>query len=126
MTMAETGEQQADLVLANGTVVTIDCERRVLSNCSVAVADGRILEIGGATELQEKYKFAAVLDCSHKAILPGLIDLHGYVGRSIMKSLGEGLDNKELRDLYERILSQLTDEEWWLVEAQMCALDRVK
>jgi cytosine/adenosine deaminase-related metal-dependent hydrolase len=124
--MAKTGEQQADLILANGTIVTIDPERRVLDSSSVAVADGRIMEIGGATELQEKYKFAAILDCSHKAILPGLIDLHGYVGWSIMKSLGEGLSDAEMRDLYERILSQLTDEEWWFVEAQMCALDRVK
>src|ERR1700749_3271023 len=106
-------DQQADLLLANGIIVTVDPERRVLSNNSVAVSGGRILEIGPATELQAKYKSAPVLDCSHKAILPGLIDLHGYVGWSIMKSLGEGLDNVKIRALYERILSQLTDEEWW-------------
>jgi len=124
--MADQGDRQADLLLANGTIVTVDPERRVLGNSSVAVSNGRILEIGPAAELQAKYKFATVLDCSHKAILPGLIDLHGYIGWSIMKSLGEGLDNVKLRALYERILTQLTDEEWWLVEAQLCALDRVK
>ena len=117
---------QADLLLANGTIVTVDPERRVLMRSSVAVANGRILEIGPTEELQTKYRFAATLDCSHKAILPGLIDLHGYIGWSIMKSLGDGLSAVNQRDLYERILSQLTDEEWWLVEAQMCALDRIK
>src|SRR5689334_20956683 len=111
--MADAGERQADLILANGTIVTVDPERRVLDRSSVAVADGRIMETGAATELQDKYELAAILDCSHKAILPGLIDLHGYVGWSIMKSLGEGLDNAGIRDVYERILSQLTDEEWW-------------
>ncbi len=124
--MAIDGIPQADLLLANGTIVTVDPERRVLTRSSVAVANGRILEIGPAAELQAKYRFAAILDCSHKAILPGLIELHGYVGWSIMKSLGDGLSGVNQRDLYERILSQLTDEEWWLVEAQMCALDRIK
>lgn len=124
--MAVDGTSKADLLLANGTIVTVDPDRRVLTHSSVAVSDGRVLEIGPATELQAKYKFAEILDCAHKAILPGLIDLHGYIGWSIMKSLGSGLDNVSLRDLYERILSQLTDEEWWLVEAQMCALDRIK
>jgi cytosine/adenosine deaminase-related metal-dependent hydrolase len=59
-------------------------------------------------------------------VLPGLIDLHGYLGWSVMKSLGDGLDAVQSRNLYETILSQLTDEEWWAVEAQMCALDRIK
>jgi len=116
----------ADLLLANGTIVTVDSDRRVLDNAAVAVANGRILKIGPAAELKAQYRFASVLDCSNKAILPGLIDLHGYLGWSIMKSLGEGLDEVKIRDLYERILSQLTDEEWWMIEAQMCALDRVK
>jgi len=120
------GIPQAELLLANGTIVTVDPERRVLTHSSVAVANGRILEIGPAEELQTKYRFGAILDCSNKAILPGLIDLHGYIGWSIMKSLGDGLSAVNQRGLYERILSQLTDEEWWLVEAQMCALDRIK
>ena len=95
---------QADLLLANGTIVTVDPDRRVLPRSSVAVANGRILEIGPAAELQAKYRFAAILDCSHKAILPGLIDLHGYIGWSIMKSLGDGLNSVNQRDLYEREL----------------------
>ena len=116
----------ADLLLTNGTIVTVDPDRRVLDNSTVAVSKGRILKIGPAAELKAQYKSAPILDCTGKAILPGLIDTHGYLGWSIMKSLGEGLDEVKIRDLYERILSQLTDEEWWLTEAQMCALDRVK
>jgi cytosine/adenosine deaminase-related metal-dependent hydrolase len=116
----------ADLLLANGTVVTVDPDRRVLDQTSIAVSNRRILEIGPAADLREKYRFASVLDCSNKAILPGLIDLHGYIGWSIMKSLGDSLDGAKSRELYEKILSQYTDEEWWAVEAQMCALDRIK
>ncbi len=78
-------------------------------------------------ELQEKYKFAAIPDCSHKAILPGLIDLHGYVGWSIMKSLAKGLSDAEMRTFTNGSSSQLTDERMVAsCEAQMCALDRVK
>jgi len=40
------GIPQAELLLANGTIVTVDPERRVLTHSSVAVANGRIVEIG--------------------------------------------------------------------------------
>jgi len=124
MEIGKSGE--ADLLLTNGTIVTVDPDRRILTNSAVAVSNGRIIKIGPTTELKAQNTFASVLDCANKAILPGLIDLHGYLGWSIMKSLGEGLNDAKRRTLYDRILSQLTDEEWWLTEAQMCALDRVK
>ena len=117
---------EADMLLTNGTIVTVDPDRRILNNSAVAISNGRILKIGPTAEVKSQYPTASVLDCSNKAVLPGLIDLHGYLGWSIMKSLGEGLDDAKRRTLYDRILSRLTDEEWWLTEAQMCALDRVK
>jgi cytosine/adenosine deaminase-related metal-dependent hydrolase len=125
-TLASEENGQADLLFTNGTVITVDPARRVLENTSIAIVNGRIKEIGPAAVLNKKYGHAKVLDCSQKAILPGLIDLHGYIGWSVMKSLGDTLDAVGSRNLYEIILSQLTDEDWWLVEAQMCALDRIK
>ncbi len=114
------------LLMDNATIITVDPERRILDNSSIAIAGDRILEIGPSAELKKKYAAARVIDCSNKAIMPGLIDLHGYIGWSVMKSLGHALNAVEKRDLYETIISQLVDPEWWAVETQLCALDRVK
>lgn len=116
----------ADLLLENGSVITMDPERRVLSDTSVAVAGDRVVEIGPAEALRRKFGGAVTIDCTDKAVLPGLIDLHGYLGGSIIKSLGFRLDAVQMRSLYERIISQLIDPEFWAIEAQLCALDRLK
>lgn len=118
--------KSADLLLDNGLVVTMDPERRVLDETSVAIRDGRIVEVGPAVLIRNSYSAARIVDCSRKAILPGLVDLHGYLGGSILKSIGEALDSVRSRGLFEFILSRVIDEEYWAIETQLCALDRVK
>ena len=81
-----------DLLFHEGTVVTMDRDRSVLDHTSVAIRNGRILEVGPAKALRDKYASAQIVDCTRKAILPGMVDLHGYLGGSLLKSAGQGLD----------------------------------
>ena len=115
-----------DLVLDNGSVVTMDPARQILDNHSVAVDRGRIVLIASAAEMRGKFPEATMIDCTDKAILPGLIDLHGYLGASIIKSLTYGLSAVASRDVMETVMSRLIDPELWAVEARLCALDRLK
>jgi 5-methylthioadenosine/S-adenosylhomocysteine deaminase len=115
-----------DLLLHNGTVVTMDRERRILDETSVAVRDGRIIEVGRAADLSAKYRSAKMIDCKRKAILPGMVDLHGYLGGSLLKSIGQNLDGGSRRKMLEDLLTAATDEEWWEVETQLSALERLK
>ncbi|MGZ5153231.1 MAG: amidohydrolase family protein [Burkholderiales bacterium] len=115
-----------DLLLHNGTVVTMDRERRILDETSVAIRDGRIVEVGRAGDLSAKYRSAKTIDCKRKAILPGMVDLHGYLGGSLLKSVGQNLDGGSRRKMLEDLLPAATDEEWWEVETQLSALERLK
>src|SRR5690242_1538544 len=115
-----------DLLFHNGTVVTMDCERSVLDATSVAVRAGRIVEVAPANGLASKYRDAKVIDCTRKAILPGMVDLHGYLGGSLLKSVGQNLDGGERRKMLEDLLPAATDEEWWEVDTQLSALERLK
>ncbi|MDB5922364.1 MAG: cytosine deaminase-like metal-dependent hydrolase [Betaproteobacteria bacterium] len=115
-----------DLLLHNGTVVTMDRERRILDETSVAIRDGRIIEVGRAADLSAKYRSAKMIDCKRKAILPGMVDLHGYLGGSLLKSIGQNLDGGSRRKMLEDLLTAATDEEWWEVETQLSALERLK
>lgn len=116
----------ADLLLHDGTVVTMDGARRVLTGSTVAIGGGRILDVGPADAVRAKHAAAKTIDCRRKVILPGLVDTHGYLSGSILKSIGDDLGQADRRGLTEGIIARQIDEAWWAVEAQLCALERLK
>jgi 5-methylthioadenosine/S-adenosylhomocysteine deaminase len=115
-----------DMLFHDATVVTMDRERSVLDHTSVAIRDGRIIEIGPAAALRDKYRSARIIDCKRKALLPGLVDLHGYLSGSLLKSVGQNLDGGARRKMLEDLLPAFTDEDWWEVDTQLNALERLK
>ena len=115
-----------DLLFHDATVVTMDRNRAILEHASVAVRDGRIVEVGPADALRNRFAAARVVDCSRKALLPGMVDLHGYLGGSLLKSTGQTLGGGERRTMLENLLLDFTDEAWWEADAQLNALERLK
>ena len=120
------GKGMDEILLSNATVITMDADRRVLSDISVAIADGRIAAIGQQADLAALYPQAKTIDCRRKVVMPGLCDMHGYIGGSIMRSVGEHLDGARRREMSDFINTRATDDEWWRVDARMNALERVK
>ena len=116
----------ADLLIHNGIVITMDPQRRVLENTSVAIADNRIVEVGPAAALQARHPAAKTIDATRKAVLPGLVDLHAHMGGSLIKTIGEGLDAVRWRNMLEFVLSRATDLDWWRVETRLNAIERLK
>jgi cytosine/adenosine deaminase-related metal-dependent hydrolase len=114
------------LLIHNGIVITMDPERRVLDNTSVAIKDGRIIEIGPATELQSRHRTAKTIDARRKAVLPGLVDLHAHMGGALLKTIGESLDGARWRNMLEFVFSRTTTLDWWRVETRINALERLK
>src|SRR4051812_40951731 len=104
----------------------MDRERSVLDHTSVAIRSGRIVEVGPAASVSARYPAAKTIDCARKAILPGMVDLHGYLGGSLLKSVGQSLGGGARRTMLEELLPEATDEEWWEVDTQLAALERLK
>ncbi len=72
-------KQQADLLVYNGNVYTVD---DAFSNSEAfAVKNGRFLESGSSEAIMEKYDFKEKLDAEGKTILPGFIDAHAHFYR---------------------------------------------
>src|SRR5262245_13329047 len=115
-----------DLLLHNGLVITMDRGRRILERNSVAIRGGRIIEVGPADELRGRHAAARTSNCARKAVLPGTADLHVHLGRGLLKLVGLGLDGAARRKMLDAVLPHATDEEWWEVDAQLCALERLK
>jgi 5-methylthioadenosine/S-adenosylhomocysteine deaminase len=115
-----------DLLIHDGTVITMDRARRILANTSVAIRNGAVVEIGPAADLRPKYPAALIIDAARKAILPGMADLHGDLGGSVLKSMAEGLDSTARRTMLDELLTTYIDEEFWEIDAQLGAIERLK
>lgn len=79
-----------DLLLTNGSVITVDDERRVHEPGAVAIGGDRILAVGTPEDL-DRYRATRVIDCTGKAVLPGFIDTHTHMFQSLGRGLGEGM-----------------------------------
>ena len=79
-----------DLLLTNGSVITVDDERRVHEPGAVAISGDRILAVGTPEDL-DRYRATRVIDCTGKAVLPGFIDTHTHMFQSLGRGLGEGM-----------------------------------
>ncbi|MDY6873974.1 MAG: amidohydrolase, partial [Chloroflexota bacterium] len=71
--------KQADIILKNATVLTMDDEYRIFRNGAVAVQGDSILAVGPEEEVLEEVQSDKVMDCDGKILMPGLINAHTHV-----------------------------------------------
>jgi hypothetical protein len=77
MTTKETPMPEcADLVI-EGTVITLDPDRRLIRDGGVAVNGDRIVAVDSADEVRRRFEAAQTLGGRRRIVLPGLIDCHG-------------------------------------------------
>ena len=67
-------KQQADLILTNGIIYTVDEEFSTAG--AVAIKDQRILAVGSSSEINKAYQAAEVRDLEGRYVYPGWIDAH--------------------------------------------------
>jgi 5-methylthioadenosine/S-adenosylhomocysteine deaminase len=84
-----------DLLVRGGVVVTMDSTRRVIEDGAVAIARGRIVEVGPSDMLARKYRARQVIDARGRAIVPGLVNGHTHVPMTLFRGLADDLDLQE-------------------------------
>jgi len=80
-----------DLVVKNGTVVTVDATRRVIPAGAVAVDAGRIVGVGPASEVDSAFRGRDVLDAGGGIVIPGLINAHGHAPMVMFRGVADDL-----------------------------------
>jgi 5-methylthioadenosine/S-adenosylhomocysteine deaminase len=115
----------SDLLLLNGTVITLDPARRILEGGAVAITKDRIVEVGPAAELATRYTGARVIDCAGRAVIPGLIDAHGHGGHSLIKTLG--CDTPSLwMQIATPAYFHYSTRDFWRADGYVSALERLR
>ncbi len=79
------------LVVANGIVITVDGNRRVIPHGSVAI-DGRdIVAVGTAEGIAARFRGRETVDAAGAVIMPGLINTHTHAPMVLYRGLADDL-----------------------------------
>jgi 5-methylthioadenosine/S-adenosylhomocysteine deaminase len=83
---------RADLLVLNGTLVTMDKDHRVIPAAGIAVAGGRIVAVGSSRDIIRVYTAPERVDAGGKIIIPGLINGHTHIPMTLFRGLADDLD----------------------------------
>jgi len=102
----------SDLLLKNGVLLTMDGQRRILEDCSIAVEGGKIVEIGETADLERGHEYAEVLDASGCIVMPGLVCSHSHLYGMLLR--GASLKITPPSDF-----TQILQRVWWPMDEAM-------
>jgi cytosine/adenosine deaminase-related metal-dependent hydrolase len=114
-----------DILISRGCVITMDRQRRVIDDGSVAISGGKIVAVGPADEVERQYRGKKTLNARRKTVMPGLHDLHSHAGVELVKGTAERYPGPAWRNIMD-FVSYHTSAEWWYLESLLSALQRLK
>ena len=120
--------QPADTLITSTIVVTMDDDRRVITDGAVVIRGDRIADVGRTDEIRARWHAPEVIDGTRFVVTPGLVNTHVHI-------TGEPLTRGFVPDdtpFIENVFSWLTPihtfytEEDERVSAQLAALEMLK
>ena len=84
-------KERTDLLVAGGTVVTMDASKRVIEDGAVAIRNDEIVAVGTRAELTIRFDGARTIDAHGRIIMPGLINSHAHAAMSLFRGIADDL-----------------------------------
>jgi 5-methylthioadenosine/S-adenosylhomocysteine deaminase len=80
-------QENADLLVSGGTIVTMDAERRVIEDGAIAVRGDAIVAVGKRAEMQARYQPARRIDARGQLVMPGFINGHTHAAMALFRGI---------------------------------------
>src|SRR5712671_5946956 len=80
-------KEKVDMLVAGGTVVTMNAERRIIEDGAVAINGDTIVAVGSRANIEAKYAAAQTINAGGKLVLPGFINGHTHVPMTLLRGL---------------------------------------
>src|SRR5487761_311354 len=68
-----------DLLVTNGTLLTMNPTREIIENGALAVGGDKVVAVGSTTELRRRWPAVRDLDARGGLVTPGLVNAHQHV-----------------------------------------------
>jgi 5-methylthioadenosine/S-adenosylhomocysteine deaminase len=83
----QTHKERADLLVAGGTLVTMDSARAILEEGAIVLKGDTIIAVGPRSEVEARYVATQTIDAKGKLVLPGLINGHTHAPMTLFRGL---------------------------------------
>jgi 5-methylthioadenosine/S-adenosylhomocysteine deaminase len=84
-------EKEADILLTNAFVLTMDEDYTQYEPGAVAITGEDIVAVGHQTEIEATYRSQQTIDCGGKVLMPGLINAHTHIPMTLLRGLADDL-----------------------------------
>ncbi|MBK9625210.1 MAG: TRZ/ATZ family hydrolase [Rhodocyclaceae bacterium] len=101
---------QIDLLIEPEWIIPIEPAGLILVNHSIAIQNGRILDVLPSTEAQQKFRPNETMTLPGHVVLPGLINLHTHAAMNLLRGYADDLP-----------LMQWLNDRIWPVEARLAS-----
>ena len=98
---AAPGARSVDYIIKAKYVVTMDSNRRLITDGAVAIQAAQIVAVGTQTEIAAQFQSKHVLDKPDAILAPGLIDAHTHAPMSLFRGIA---DDMHLEDWLNRFI----------------------
>ena len=75
-------------LIKNGTVITMDKNRKQYENLDIVIKDDLIIEV---TDNYNGF-YDELIDASNKIVMPGLINCHVHLAQAMLRGMADDLD----------------------------------
>ena len=103
-------------VVSGGRVVPGRGDGHIIEDGAVVVRGSRIVEVGAAGPLRERYPGARVIDASGRLVLPGLVNVHTHLYSALARGLVADIEPSAS---FVEILNHL----WWRLDRALTLPD---
>jgi len=103
-------------LIANGTVITLGEQNRVIDNGAICIKGGKIEEVGETAALQRKHGAPIKIDARGKVVLPGFICAHHHLYSTMARGFAPP---GEPAFTFQEILERL----WWKLDRALSTED---
>ncbi|NWG15630.1 MAG: amidohydrolase family protein [Chloroflexi bacterium] len=83
--------ERVEIILAGGTVITMNDRFDVIPDGAVAIRDTSIVAVGTRAEITAVYEADTMVDCAGQYIMPGLVNAHTHVPMTLLRGLADDL-----------------------------------
>jgi len=83
-------KRSADILVTNGTILTMEESERQIINGAIAIDGDRIAAVGSSNEFAD-WKISKVIDAAGGIIMPGLVNAHTHASMTCFRGIADDL-----------------------------------
>lgn len=116
--------QTVDLIIDRAIVLTLDAQRRILTDGAIAIDGDRIVAVGKTAEVRAKYAAKRSIDGSRRLVMPGLVNGHAHLNEIARGLIPDDLKTSDWLKFwcYPYLAATTEQDEYWYSQCIMAEM----